>query len=94
MNERLKKSSKTTVDRICASALICAISVLQMFSEYAQLVKRSQYPFTESLNSNKPVKQDVQDANSHDNGEYIPIDDQCYDGSVVSGSVVWKSCSA
>jgi hypothetical protein len=23
-----------------------------------------------------------------------PVDDECYDGSVVGGTIVWKSCTA
>ena len=65
---------------------------LQMFFDLRKAVSHFQASRTISLAAAKP--DNSKNAISHEGGDYIPADDECYEGSVVNGSVVWKGCGS
>ncbi len=62
----------------------------QMFAEYRKAASLLQFGST-SLKSTQISKSDSQDPDNHTN-DTMPVDEECYDGSVVGGSIVWKAC--
>jgi hypothetical protein len=63
-----------------------------MFADYRKAASLLQLGAV-SLKSTSVSKPDSNDPDVHTN-DNTPVDEECYDGSVVGGAIVWKSCNA
>ncbi len=61
-----------------------------MFADYRKLVSLLQFDAV-TLKSASISKFDSKDQGIHENGN-VPVDEECYDGTVVDGTIVWKAC--
>ncbi len=61
-----------------------------MFADYRKLVSLLQIGAV-TLKSTSVSKFD---ANGDVQNGNVPVDEECYDGTVVDGTIVWKACSA
>ncbi len=61
-----------------------------MFAEYRKAASLLQLSPI-SLKSTSVSKADGKDPDNHAS-DPTPVDEECYDGSVVGGSIVWKAC--
>jgi hypothetical protein len=63
-----------------------------MFADYRKMVSLLQFDAV-TLKSAPVSKFDSKDQGIHVN-DNVPVDEECYDGTVVDGTIVWKACSA